>query len=94
MFVFGGSLTPSEEFSNELWQLNLSSLQWSPLFSLPNLSSSDSYTLPLAVRGHTAHVVGSKMVVLLGFAKDLTCLTFVQEYNFSESFTGFLFSHF
>ena len=42
--------------------------------------------LPLAVRGHTAHVVGSKMVVLFGQAKsEQRLVAFVQEYNLGES---------
>ena len=40
---------------------------------------------PLPVRGHTAHVVGGKMVVIGGFT-DLSfhLLSFVQEYDFGE----------
>ena len=41
--------------------------------------------LPLPVRSHTAHVIGSKMVVLFGLTSDsLHLIDFVQEYDFGK----------
>ena len=44
----------------------------------------DTVLLPIAVRDHTSHVVGNRMVVLLGYAPDTNDITlnFVQEYDF------------
>lgn len=43
--------------------------------------------LPLPVRSHTAHVVGSKMVVLFGISSGAeTLISYVQEYDFSKLF--------
>lgn len=46
----------------------------------------DTPTVPIRVRGHTAHVFGSTMVVLFGMT-DLEehFINFVQEYDFSET---------
>ena len=41
--------------------------------------------LPLPVRSHTAHVVGSKMVVLFGLSSGAeTLISYVQEYDFCK----------
>lgn len=43
--------------------------------------------LPLPVRSHTAHVVGSKMIVLFGVSSGAEILiSYVQEYDFSKLF--------
>lgn len=88
MYIFGGALTPSEAVVSELWQLNLGSLQWTPLFNISedNSSAESANMLPVAVRGHTAHVVGSKMVVLFGISPGENIFpAYVQEYDFGES---------
>ena len=93
MYVFGGSLYPSEVITAELWMLNLTSLEWTPLFN-QSMSPPDNSTEeeveelrpPVPVRGHTAHVVGSKMVVLLGLSPgEEEFPVYVQEYDFGES---------
>lgn len=87
MYVFGGALYPSEAMVSELWLLNLTTSQWTPLFN----DTMDNVTeplpsLPVAVRGHTAHVVGSKMVVLFGISPGEEIFpAYVQEYDFGES---------
>ena len=41
--------------------------------------------LPLPVRSHTAHVVGSKMIVLFGVSSSAeTLISYVQEYDFGK----------
>lgn len=89
MYIFGGAVTPSEAIVAELWQLNLTSLQWTPLFNTSTDNSSAesaATTLPVAVRGHTAHVVGSKMVILFGISPGEEIFPpYVQEYDFGES---------
>ena len=48
------------------------------------LSPQEDY-LPLPVRSHTAHVIGSAMVVLFGLTSDrLKLVGFVQEYDFGK----------
>lgn len=100
MYVFGGSLYPTETITAELWKLDLTTLQWTPLFNQsssppPDNSSSPFpstpvYPAPLEppvpVRGHTAHVVGSKMLVLLGYSSaEEPFPSYVQEYDFGET---------
>ena len=52
-----------------------------------SIESSEENLLPLSVRSHTAHVVGSKMIVLFGVSSGAeTLISYVQEYDFSESF--------
>lgn len=91
MYVFGGSLYPSEAISSELWTLDLTSFQWTPLFNMStdlDNSSVNPVQLPVAVRGHTAHMVGSKMVVLFGFSQgEETFPAYIQEYDFSKFFS-------
>lgn len=89
MYVFGGSLYPSEVISSELWVLDLTSLQWTPLFneSTPDLDNSSVpvLQLPVPVRGHTAHVMGSKMLLLFGLSSGGEEFpAYVQEYEFGE----------
>ncbi len=92
MYVFGGVLYPSEMITSELWRLHLTSLQWTPLFneSVPPMDNVTEGVEPLrppvAVRGHTAHVVGGKMVVLLGMSPGEDIFpVYIQEYDFSKS---------
>ena len=88
MYLYGGSLYPSEVITSELWRLDLDTFQWIALSSNPvNVSVTGCLNLlPMPVRGHTAHAVGSKMVVLFGLSSgdDSSFPTFVQEYDLSE----------
>ena len=73
---------------SELWRLNLTTFQWTPLFntSEDNSSAESAVALPAPVREHTAHVVGSKMVVLFGMSPGETLFpSYIQEYDFGES---------
>ena len=46
----------------------------------------DTPTVPIRVRGHTAHVFGSTMAVLFGMTDmERPFINFVQEYDFSET---------
>lgn len=52
-----------------------------------SIESGEENLLPLPVRSHTAHVVGSKMIVLFGVSSGAeTLISYVQEYDFSKSF--------
>lgn len=49
-------------------------------------TNEDTPTVPIQVRGHTAHVFGSTMVVLFGMTDlENNFINFVQEYDFSEA---------
>ena len=39
MYIFGGALVPSEEVTNELWSLDLSSLTWTLVNSMESSGS-------------------------------------------------------
>ena len=42
--------------------------------------------LPMPVRSHTAHIIGSKMVVLFGYSsREDIFISYVQEYNIGKS---------
>lgn len=99
MYVFGGSLYPSEAITAEFWKLNLTSMEWTPLFNVSidnsieqefdNSTEAEPLSPPVPVRGHTAHVVGSKMVVLLGLSHGRENFpVYVQEYDFGESLSS------
>lgn len=90
MYVFGGSLYPSEVMTSELWRLDLTSLKWHPLFNQSSPTSDNSSApllqLPVPVRGHTAHVVGGHMLVLFGLSSGAEEFpAYIQRYDFSES---------
>ena len=49
---------------------------------------SERNLLPLPVRSHTAHVVGSKMIILFGLSSGSeTFVSYIQEYNFGKYVT-------
>lgn len=81
MYVFGGTKVLSEEMTNELWALDLTTMTW----ALIETNNSSTAFLPIPVRSHTAHVVGSKMVVMLGMTSlEDSTVSLVQEFDFSE----------
>lgn len=89
MYVFGGSLYPSEDITSELWRLDLTSFQWYPLFNQSSPDSDNSSApllqLPVAVRAHTAHVVGGHMLVLFGLSSGTEEFpAYIQRYNLGE----------
>ncbi len=89
MYVFGGSLYPSEELTSDLWELDLNTWEWQYLFNVTQPLSQSAPPIP--VRDHTAHVVGSKMVVLYGLTSTMTgYVPLVQEYDFSKGSLGHL----
>lgn len=57
----------------------------SDTLSVVSFQQNEEDLLPLPVRSHTAHVVGSKMVVLFGLSSGAeTCISYVQEYDFGK----------
>lgn len=84
MYVFGGTKVTTEEMTNELWALDLTTMTWALIET--NLTNNSSVAfLPFPVRSHTAHVVGSKMLIILGFSSiEDSTVSLVQEFDFSE----------
>ena len=56
MYVFGGALLPSEEVTNELWSLHLSSLTW----TLENVMESSGSGIEVDI--YLTHIVSVKPV--------------------------------
>ena len=81
MYVFGGTKLATEKLTNELWALDLATTTWALIGTKSTNNSSDAF-LPIAVRSHTAHVVGTKMVVLFGLTYVEN--SYVQEFDFSK----------
>lgn len=71
LYVFGGRI--NQQATNELWLFDSQTFCWT---LLPSLGDS-----PLAVAGHTATLVNSKMIVLFGYGPLRGYTDKVQEYN-------------
>lgn len=55
------------------------------IMSKMSLQPNKETHLPLPVRSHTAHVIGSKMIILFGLSSGTeTFISYVQEYDFGE----------
>uniref|UniRef100_A0A914DA50 Attractin/MKLN-like beta-propeller domain-containing protein n=1 Tax=Acrobeloides nanus TaxID=290746 RepID=A0A914DA50_9BILA len=77
LYVFGGVVNQNY-ITNELWSLDMNSLKWTLEFENDN----SSLALPMAVAGHTAHVIGNEMHVLFGYNPYEGYLYQVQIYSF------------
>ena len=77
LLVFGGRV--SENVVNELWSFDIETRQWT-LISLPRDSDE-----PIAVAGHTATLVGSKMIVLFGYGTTKGFTNKVQEFDLGNA---------
>ena len=74
MYIFGGKF--NQKASSELWSFDTRTLRWS---LLPSQGSA-----PLSVSGHTATLVGSKMIILFGYGPQRGYTDKVQEYNLGK----------
>ena len=55
------------------------------IISMMSFQPNKKTRLPLPVRSHTAHVVGSKMIILFGLSSGTeTFISYIQEYDFGE----------
>ena len=78
MTVTWTNLSPDDNSS-----VNGSSVDGGDVVSMADSTPSRDDYHPIAVRSHTAHVVGSKMVVFFGLSQgELPFVPFVQEYDF------------
>lgn len=80
--MFGG-VTAENVVTNELWSLNMATLEWVNETAFTNLSSSE---LPIAVAGHKAHVIADEMFIFYGYNPTFGLLHKVQKYNLGMIF--------
>lgn len=76
LYVFGGRI--EKKATNELWTFDTGTLYW---HLLPSRGDS-----PLAVAGHTATLVNSKMVILFGYGPERGYTDKVQEYDLGNNY--------
>lgn len=68
--------------TNELWSFHVETRQWRQLA----VHNDSPLSVPLAVFGHTAHVVGDEMFVFFGYNPFEAYVFRVQIYSFGRSF--------
>ncbi|GMT07020.1 hypothetical protein PENTCL1PPCAC_29194, partial [Pristionchus entomophagus] len=79
IYLFGGMIGRTRT-SAELWSLDVNTLVWAK----ENDDNKDLITGPLAVYGHSAHVIDNKMYVFFGFNPVIRFVTRVQIYDFES----------
>uniref|UniRef100_A0A0N4ZAS5 Attractin n=1 Tax=Parastrongyloides trichosuri TaxID=131310 RepID=A0A0N4ZAS5_PARTI len=79
LYIFGGVLD-KKTITNEFWSFDIITKE----FTLLN-AHNDSYTsLPLAVAGHTAHIIGDEMYVFFGYNPYEEFIHQTQIYSFGK----------
>ncbi|XP_074640642.1 attractin-like protein 1 [Tubulanus polymorphus] len=73
VYMYGGNI--NGDITNELWRFDLVSNTWM------KLNSSSGNDLPIAVAGHTAHLIGNAMIVIFGHSHIYGYTNLVQEFN-------------
>lgn len=81
LYVFGGRV--NERATHELWSFDTQGLNWS---LLPEKGTQGDSPVPVA--GHTATLVGSKMIVLFGYGPQGNYTNKVQEYDLETGLWG------
>ncbi|VDL83459.1 unnamed protein product [Nippostrongylus brasiliensis] len=83
LMMFGGVIE-RKNITNELWSLDLHKKVWKKESDENNdlMKSEKVKVPPLAVSGHTAHVIGSEMFVFFGYHPEIGFVHNVQIYNF------------
>ena len=84
MYIYGGALLPSEEITNELWRFDFRTLTWTEIESCQSGNESLSSYCPLAVKDHSANVVGNKMLIFFGYSPLVALINFVQEFDLGK----------
>ncbi|GMR61425.1 hypothetical protein PMAYCL1PPCAC_31620, partial [Pristionchus mayeri] len=79
IYLFGGMIG-RQRTSAELWSLDVTTLVWAK----ENDDNKDIISGPLAVYGHSAHVIDNKMYVFFGFNPIIRFVTRVQIYDFES----------
>lgn len=79
--MFGGVID-ERVVTNELWSLDLGTLEW----TLENTNNNASDAMPGAVAGHAAHLIGDEMLVFYGHSPYFGYMYNIQKYKISEYF--------
>lgn len=79
--MFGGVID-ERIVTNELWSLDLGTLEW----TLENTNNNASDAMPGAVAGHAAHLIGDEMLVFYGHSPYFGYMYSIQKYKISEYF--------
>ncbi|XGW32973.1 hypothetical protein V3C99_017466 [Haemonchus contortus] len=77
LFMYGGVID-RRNITSELWSFDLHTKEWTQ----ENGENRNLTIPPLAVSGHTAHVIGSEMYVIFGYHPEIGFVHNIQIYNF------------
>ncbi|KJH43856.1 kelch repeat protein [Dictyocaulus viviparus] len=80
LFMFGGVIG-RKNITSELWSFDLQTKKW----TLEGGENNDVMLAPLSVAGHTAHVIGSEMLIFFGYHPEIGFVHNVQIFNFGNS---------
>ena len=85
MYVYGGSLLPSEEITNELWRFDFRNLNWTDIESCREQNENETVAeyCPIGVKDHSANMVDDRMIILFGYS-DGELVNFVQEFDLGK----------
>ncbi|EFO22877.1 kelch domain-containing protein family protein [Loa loa] len=78
IYMFGGVID-ERVVTNELWSLDLGTLEW----TLENTNNNASDAIPGAVAGHAAHLIGDEMLVFYGHSPYFGYMYSIQKYKIS-----------
>ena len=86
LYIYGGVLN-QRKITDEFWAFDMSAHVWAEITQneqqhVDPKATTWPTTMPLAVAGHTAHVVGQKMLVIFGYCPTWGFTNVVQEYDF------------
>uniref|UniRef100_A0AAF5DMY6 CUB domain-containing protein n=1 Tax=Strongyloides stercoralis TaxID=6248 RepID=A0AAF5DMY6_STRER len=79
LYIFGGVLN-KKVITNELWSFDLITKE----FVLLNQHNDSYSSLPLAVAGHTAHIIGDEMYIFFGYNPYEEFIHQTQIYSFTN----------
>lgn len=83
--MFGGVID-DRIVTNELWSLDLGTLEW----TLETANNNASDAVPSAVAGHAAHLIGDEMLVFYGHNPYFGYMYVIQKYKISKQFPYFV----
>uniref|UniRef100_A0A183D716 Kelch domain-containing protein 10 n=1 Tax=Gongylonema pulchrum TaxID=637853 RepID=A0A183D716_9BILA len=78
LYMFGGVID-ERIVTNELWSLDLGTLEW----TLETASNNASDAIPSAVAGHAAHLIGDEMLIFYGHSPYFGFMYTIQKFKIS-----------
>uniref|UniRef100_A0A158P813 Attractin-like protein 1 n=1 Tax=Angiostrongylus cantonensis TaxID=6313 RepID=A0A158P813_ANGCA len=79
LFMFGG-VVGRKKITSELWSFDLQTREW----RLEGGENNNIMAPPLSVAGHSAHVIGSEMLIFFGYHPEIGFVHNVQIFNFEN----------